>query len=681
MAGGERTIKVKFAGDAKDLKRSTQEGEKAVSRWQKTVGSAGAKVAAGMAVAGAAIGGALSAGIGSAIELSSAKAKLAAQIGGENASALGAVAGKVYAQGFGDSVEAVGETLRGVLTAGLVDEGASEQQVQGLVTKAQTLADVFGQDVQQSVRAAGQLVRTGLAKNADEAFDVLSTGFQVTGDHAGDLLDTFSEYSTQFRKLGVDGPSAIGLISQGLQSGARDADTVADALKEFSIRAIDGSKTTAAGFKALGLNAKDMQAQLAKGGPSARAGLDTVLDRLRTIQNPAKQAAAATALFGTKAEDLGASLFALDPSAAAQRIGEVAGATDRMGKTMSESAGAKLEAFKRKIQTGLVGALGSAAGWIERNQTLVKNLAMVLVPLVSVVGTIVAVTKVWTAVQTAWNVVMALNPIGLVIIGIAALVAGLILAYRHSATFRAIVQGALHGVATAALWLWNTALRPLFSWWMLTWRAAGALGMWLYRNAVMPAFRGIGAVVGWVRTQIANSIQGWVIAFRLASNAATSVRNWVVGRFQSMLSFVTGLPGRIRSGLSSVTSILTAPFRAAFNGIARLWNNSVGQLSFSAPGWVPGIGGKGFSMPRLPQLALGGPALANRSYLVGERGPEILTMGSHSGRVTPNGEIGGDTHVQVIIDGREVAPIAVRVQRDRDRQLRRRVGAGVGTYA
>jgi phage-related protein len=44
-------------------------------------------------------------------------------------------------------------------------------------------------------------------------------------------------------------------------------------------------------------------------------------------------------------------------------------------------------------------------------------------------------------VQAALNLVLSLNPIGLVIIAIAGLAAGLIYAYKHSKTFRDIVNG------------------------------------------------------------------------------------------------------------------------------------------------------------------------------------------------------------------------------------------------
>jgi hypothetical protein len=52
------------------------------------------------------------------------------------------------------------------------------------------------------------------------------------------------------------------------------------------------------------------------------------------------------------------------------------------------------------------------------------------------------ITKAMTIAQTALNFVMEMNPIGLVVIAIAALVAGLVIAYQHSEKFRDIVNGA-----------------------------------------------------------------------------------------------------------------------------------------------------------------------------------------------------------------------------------------------
>ena len=48
-------------------------------------------------------------------------------------------------------------------------------------------------------------------------------------------------------------------------------------------------------------------------------------------------------------------------------------------------------------------------------------------------------------------------------------------------------------------------------------------------------------------------------------------------------------------------------------------------------------------------LANGGPAKAGRSYIVGEKGPELFTPGV-SGMVTPNSQMGGSTNIVVNVD-------------------------------
>ena len=48
-------------------------------------------------------------------------------------------------------------------------------------------------------------------------------------------------------------------------------------------------------------------------------------------------------------------------------------------------------------------------------------------------------------------------------------------------------------------------------------------------------------------------------------------------------------------------------------------------------------------------LSTGGPAKAGKSYIVGERGPEIFTPGV-SGMVSPNNALGGSTNIVVNVD-------------------------------
>jgi hypothetical protein len=115
----------------------------------------------------------------------------------------------------------------------------------------------------------------------------------------------------------------------------------------------------------------------------------------------------------------------------------------------------------------------------------------------------IAATQGWTAAQAALDGVLIANPIGLVVVAIAALVAGFILAYQHSATFRAIVQAALRDVAEAGRWMWENVLRPAFTALVGFWNGTlvpAALTLW--HGVIEPAFRGIAAVATWLWTNI-----------------------------------------------------------------------------------------------------------------------------------------------------------------------------------
>ena len=67
---------------------------------------------------------------------------------------------------------------------------------------------------------------------------------------------------------------------------------------------------------------------------------------------------------------------------------------------------------------------------------------------------------------------------------------------------------------------------------------------------------------------------------------------------------------------------------------------------------VSGIGGKigGFLGGLFGKRASGGPVSAGGAYLVGERGPEILQMGSKGGNIIPNNKLGAGTTNMVTVN-------------------------------
>ncbi len=386
------------------------------------------KLKAGMAAAGVAAGAALMGAFGEAMEQGKITARLGVQLGATPAEAqkYGKIAGQLYSKGITEDFQTAADAIAATMGAGLLPPDATNAQIQSIATNVSDLASTFDQDLGGVTNAVSQMIRTGLAGSAKEALDILTAGFQSSANKADDLVDTFNEYGTQFRKAGLDGATAVGLMNQAIQAGARDSDIAADAIKEFSIRAIDGSDATADGFKALGLNADDMAKKFSEGGSSAAGALDTTLDRLRNIKDPIKQSAAATALFGTQAEDLGAALFAMDPSEAAEGLGKVGGKADEMGKQLRDNAGAKVESFKRTLQQGLVDMMGtyvipaleavpgyaqmvsdaivSMAGFVEDNKGIFIGLASVItvVVLPSLVAWATTAYTTAAANVTAW---------------------------------------------------------------------------------------------------------------------------------------------------------------------------------------------------------------------------------------------------------------------------------------
>ncbi|WP_327300376.1 phage tail tape measure protein [Streptomyces goshikiensis] len=319
-------------------------------------GSLKEKLLVGVAAAGVAAGAILVAGITEAIEQANITSSLQAQLGatGKDAAKYGQVAGKLYSKGITESFQEGADAIRAVVNAGLVPPDATNAQIESIAGKMSDLSVTFGLDMARQTEAVSAMFKNGLAPSAEDALDLITVGFQKLGPNAEDLLDTFQEYSIQFRKLGIDGKEAIGLFQQGIKAGARDTDIIADAFKEFGIRAIDMSKSSQDAYKAIGLDAEKMSLQIAKGGDTAGSGLQLVLDKLRGMKDPVEQNAAAVGLFGTQAEDLGQALFKLDPSTAVGAFGSVTGAAAELGKTLHSGPAHEFEVFIRTLKQGVV---------------------------------------------------------------------------------------------------------------------------------------------------------------------------------------------------------------------------------------------------------------------------------------------------------------------------------------
>lgn len=251
-----------------------------------------------------------------------------------------------------------------------------------------------------------------------------------------------------------------------------------------------------------------------------------------------------------------------------------------------EGAGGKFRDILEKI----VDVAQSVAKWIGENATFVKQLAVAVLAGVAAFKIITTVVKVYTAVQAALNVVLSLNPIGLVIIAIAALVAGLVLAYQRSETFRRIVKGAFDAIGTAARFMWNNVVAPVIRF----------------------LLNGFDKVTGYYSTLL--RALSHVPGFGWAKSAADALDR---------------AGGKARELAQNIKDI---PAQKTVNIDIYARSRTTGRVN---------VGGKDVNVG---MRAHGGTVQAGQPYIVGERRPELFVP-SERGRIEPRVAGGGKTEL------------------------------------
>jgi hypothetical protein len=123
-------------------------------------------------------------------------------------------------------------------------------------------------------------------------------------------------------------------------------------------------------------------------------------------------------------------------------------------------------------------------------------------------------------------------------------------------------------------------------------------------------------------------------------------------KFEGFRKIVDGVFGAIKWWITNIVipqfNLMLTVFKTIFNGIASVWNNTIGKFSFKVPSWVPGIGGKGFEMPDIPMLAAGGIVTGPTLAMIGEgRGPEAVIPLDRMGEFG----MGGGTTVNINVNG------------------------------
>lgn len=218
------------------------------------------------------------------------------------------------------------------------------------------------------------------------------------------------------------------------------------------------------------------------------------------------------------------------------------------------------------------------------------------------------------------------GPVGIVIAAIFALIAAVIIVRRHMNVFKKSIGN----------------LGPTFQ------SANGHI------QSIIAKFKAFWAVVGPIARQLAHifaivftaAIGGFVNSVATGVNTILTVVDSLMTAFGGFIDFITGAFShdwdKAWQGLvtmfGGITDGIKTTFKGTINGLISAINGFLGGLNgLKIPDWVPGVGGKTFSMPQIPMLAKGTRNWQGGVAQINERGGEIIDLPSGS-RVYPHDE-------------------------------------------
>jgi len=360
--------------------------------------------------------------------------------------------------------------------------------------------------------------------------------------------------------------------------------------------------------------------------------------------------------------------------------------------------------------------------WLTKHKTVAKDAAIAIgIMAAAFVAYRIAVTaatvaeKLWTvakaigtAVQWLWNIAMYANPLVLIIIGIIALIAVFVLLWMKSAAFRNFfisMWGAIwsfmkaigawfagpfanffvtvwHAIADAAMWLWNTILKPIFTawvtwvgfvwrivssfaalWWFAFKNTIGAAVLWIWHSVIEPWAQSVAAIALWLWHNVLDPAWGGIkTGLRLLGeafqwmhdnvwapvwHAIASVVDWgwnfIKAKFDLVMGIVHTVGNTFKSVFSSIGGFISDAFSSAvgvakreINAMIDMINRAVGFINSNVIDNANKVPGVDFPhIPSVPHLASGG------IVQVGERGTEIVRLPPGSA-VYPHGTVPAD---------------------------------------
>jgi len=365
-------------------------------------------------------------------------------------------AADLSAAGFGDMAgqskmlgKALNDPVKGISAlsrSGVTFSEQQKEQIKTLVKSGKTL------EAQKIILGEVESQVGGVAEKSATAGEKLATAYgnfkEGIGTSLLPVVDKTANFLRERLLPGIQGVIDI-LASGKVTDNFAKAFHIEDESKfaDFLFKVRDGFKAVVAGVKdfAAGLtlaNPKDVGAPL-EGfvaiGQKVRVVAAKVFDYLKTAIPPIVESAKK---LWPPIKDIGTQLLAASKSGGVSMFGLLKDAL-KVLPSILEAVAPLLE---------------SVAKWMGENKDVVAALVVALTTGITAFKVITGIVKAYTVVQGILNVVLAANPIGIVVVALAALVAGLIYAYNTSETFRSYVSTAFSVVKIGALSLAKIAV-------------------------------------------------------------------------------------------------------------------------------------------------------------------------------------------------------------------------------
>lgn len=327
------------------LARQSIAADQLAGKWDKVGSKAqdvGGKLTAGLTVP---IGAAAAAAVNTAIQYESAGSRIEAALGGsyEEAERFTAIGQSIYENGWGQSLD---EVTTALLQTKQTIRDIDDEGLETVTTNALMLSQVFGADVNESIRGINALME-GFGLSATEATDLMTVGMQRGLNYTDELGDNLSEYSVRWGEAGMSASTYFSLLEAGASNGAYSLDKVGDFLNEFLTSLSDGRMESS--MSSFSEGTQEVFESFQNGGATAEDVLNSVLTELNNMPNGYEKAQIASELWSSLGEDNAMGMITA-LGGVENSFGDVEGAADKAAEAASDNLGTKAQEALRKLQ-------------------------------------------------------------------------------------------------------------------------------------------------------------------------------------------------------------------------------------------------------------------------------------------------------------------------------------------